>query len=110
MADATYSFVYDRTSADAAFHGIATRELALSVLAGLPPQPEWEGCIVYHGESPVEGATVCLGTRGPGADEVQLRILDAFERLGVRVLEVYEGGPEEGQSIATACSGRWSVP
>jgi len=34
MADPTYSFVYDRQSADVAFHGIAARELALSVLAG----------------------------------------------------------------------------
>ena len=33
-------------------------------------------------------------TRGPGADEVQLR------------LEVYEGGPEAGEAIAAAGDGR----
>ena len=110
MTEPTYSFVYDRRSADDAFHGIATRELTLSVLAGLTPRPEWEGCLVYQGQSPVDGATVCIGTRGPGADEVQLHILEAFERQGVRILEVYEGGPDVGQAIATAHEGRWSVP
>jgi hypothetical protein len=110
MSEITFSFVYDRQSADTAFHGIAPRELALSVLAGLPPQPGWEGCLVYQGESPLEGATVCLVTRGPGADQVQLWILEAFERQGVRILGVYEGGPEVGQTIAAARDGRWSVP
>ena len=110
MNETTYSFVYDRRSADAAFHGIATRELALSVLAGLPPQPGWEGCLVYQGLSPLDGPTVCLATRGPGADEVQLRVLEAFERNGIAVLEVYEGGPEVGQAIAVAREGRWAEP
>jgi hypothetical protein len=109
MNEPTYSFVYDRRSADAAFHGIAVRELLLSILAGLPPMPEWEGCLVYQGESPVEGSTVCIGTRGSGASEVQLRMLEALERQGVRVLEVYEGGPDASQPIATARDGRWSV-
>ncbi len=110
MADPTYSFVYDRHSADVAFHGIAARELALSVLAGLSPQPEWEGCLVYQGESPLGAATVCIGTRGPGADRVQLRVLESFECHGVRILGVYEGGPEIGQAMAVARDGRWSVP
>jgi hypothetical protein len=110
MLDATYSFVYDRAAADAAFHGIAPRELALSLLAGLPPPPAWEGCLVYQGPSPLAAATVCLATRGPGADEVQLRLLEAFERQGLAVLEVYEGGPEPSQGIAVARNGRWSAP
>lgn len=110
MTETTYSFVYDRRSADAAFHGIATRELALSVLAGVPPGPEWEGCLVYQGMSPIDGPNVCLATRGSGADEVQLRLLEAFESNGIRILEVYEGGPEVGQAIAAARDGRWSVP
>jgi hypothetical protein len=110
MGETTYSFVYDRRTADAAFHGIATRELALSVLAGIPPKAEWEGCLVYQGTSPIDGSTVCLATRGSGADEVQLHLLDAFESNGIRILEVYEGGPEVGQAIAAARDGRWSAP
>jgi hypothetical protein len=110
MLDATYSFVYDRASADAAFHGIAPRELALSLLAGRPPPPAGEGCLIYQGPSPLASATVCLATRGPGADEVQLRLLEAFERQGLPVLEVYEGGPEPSQTIAVARNGRWSAP
>jgi len=110
MNETTYSFVYDRRTADVAFHGIATRELALSVLAGMPPKTEWEGCLVYQGTSPMDGPTVCLATRGSGADEVQLRLLEAFERNGIRIIEVYEGGPDVGQAIATARDGRWTTP
>ena len=110
MDEHTFSFVYDRQTADAAFHGIAARGLTLSLLAGLTPQPAWEGCLVYQGESPFGGASVCIGTRGPGADEVQLGLLEAIERQGVAVLGVYEGGPDVTQAIATARDGRWSAP
>jgi len=92
------------------FRGIATRELALSVLAGMPPKAEWEGCLVYQGVSPIDGPTVCLATRGSGADEVQLHLLEAFETYDIRILEVYEGGPDVGQAIAVAREGRWSAP
>ncbi len=81
MTETTYSFVYDRRTADEAFHGIATRELALSVLAGAPPRADWDGCLVHQGTSPIDGPNVCLAARGPGADEVQLHLLEAFEAL-----------------------------
>lgn len=110
MTDPTFSFVYDRRTADAAFHGIATRELLLSVLAGLPPDPAWDGCLVYQGPSPLAGSTVCIGTRGHGADGLQLRLVEALERQGIPVLEVYEGGPEATAEIAAARDGRWATP
>ena len=110
MNGKSYSFVYDKVSADAAFHGIAARELTLSVLAGLPPQPAWDGCLVYQGPSPLGGATVCIATQGSGADELQLRLVEVFERQAIPVLGVYEGGPEVAKPIATARAGRWSVP
>ena len=108
--ETTYSFVYERESADTAFHGIAARELTLSMLAAIPPVPEWEECLVYLGASPIEGSTVCVATRGPGADAVQLSLIEAFERQGVRILEVFEGGPEVATPVATALGGRWSRP
>jgi hypothetical protein len=110
MNDSAYSFVYDRQSADLTFHGIAPRELTLSILAGIQPLAQWEGCTVYRGPSPLEGGTVCIGTSGPGADEVQLRLIEGFEHQAVRVLEVYEGGPEAVEEIATVRAGRWSAP
>lgn len=110
MNDSAYSFVYDRQSADRAFHGIASRELTLSILAGVQPLAQWEGCSVYRGLSPLAGGTVCIGTSGPGADEVQLRLIEGFERQAVRVLEVYEGGPEATETLAVVRAGRWSAP
>lgn len=110
MSGSIYSFVYDRTSADAAFHGIAVRELMLSILAAIPPESRWNGCVVYRGPSPLDGATVCLAIQGPAADELQLCLIEALEQQGVRILQVYEGGPEITESIAIARDGKWSAP
>ena len=110
MSDSAYSFVYDRQSADRAFHGIAPRELTLSILAGMQPLTHWEGCTVYRGPSPLAGSTVCIGTSGPAADEVQLSLIEGLERQAVHVLEVYEGGPEATEAIAIVRAGRWSAP
>lgn len=110
MSSQVYSFVYDRRSADAAFHGIGTTELVLSLLAGISPSDTWEGVEVFEGESPLEAGTICIGTSGPGADDVQVALLEAMERLGVQVLEVYEGGPEPRNRIAAARGGTWSTP
>jgi hypothetical protein len=108
--ETTYSFIYDRQSADTAFHSIAPEQLVLSMLAGIPPEAQWEGCLVYLGPSPIDGPTVCVGTRGPGADAVQLRLIEALERQAVRILEVYEGGPDPSAHVAIARAGRWSLP
>ncbi len=108
--DTTLSFVYDRQTADAAFAGIVPGSLALSFLAGILPRPEWEGCLVYQGSSPLPGATVCIATRGPGAGDVGLCLVDAYGKKGIRVLEVYDGGPEVGEAIAVLQDGRWSSP
>ncbi len=110
MSNLVYSFVYDRRTADAAFHGIGTIELMLSLLAGIAPQPGWEGAQVFEGDSPLEAGTVCIGTTGPGADELQVELLGALERQGVRVLQVYEGGPDPKARIAAARGGTWMTP
>jgi hypothetical protein len=110
MTEPTYSFVYDRASADAAFHGIGIRELVLSLLAGLTPDAECDGCLVYEGESPLEPGTVCIGISGPGADALQLRLVEGLERQGVGIIKVYEGGPEVRMPIARAREGVWATP
>lgn len=110
MIKTTFSFVYDRGSADAAFHGIAADRLVLSLLAGIPAEPAWEGCAMAIGHSPLAADTVCVVTTGPGAGELQLRLVEAFERQGVDVVAVYEGGPAGGTPLATANAGRWVEP
>ena len=111
MAETDYSFVFDRSSAEQIFKGVSVRNLTLAVLAGIPPTPSWDGCTVYQGPSPDDPQrTACVGQEGAGADEVQERMVEAFERLGIRVLKVYEGGPGERQSIATVRDGQWISP
>ncbi len=110
MNDSTYSFVYDHAAADVAFHGIAPRELTLSVLAALVPEKSWEGCLVYLGPSPLGDGTTCLATSGPGAGEVQLRLIEAFEGFSIGVLQVFEGGPGVDTSVAIVRNGIWIQP
>lgn len=110
MIEPTYSFVYDRTAADSAFPGIAVNDLVLSLLAGFKPESEWEGSLVFEGESPLGAGTVCIGTSGPGADSLQLHLLAAFERQGIGAIEVFEGGPDLRLLIASAAKGQWVNP
>jgi hypothetical protein len=106
----TYSFAYHRESANAAFPGIGTQELVLSLLAGIAPEPEWSGCLVFEGDSPLEPGTVCVATSGPGADALQLRLVEAFERTGITVVAVYEGGPAPRLLLARVTGGVWDSP
>jgi hypothetical protein len=106
----TFSFVYDGVSAAEAFHGIGINGLLLSLLAGITPEPGWEGVTVFQGDSPLDDPAVCIGMTGAGADELQLKLIDGLERQGVRILQVYDGGPEPKMQIATARDGKWVQP
>jgi hypothetical protein len=108
MPEETYSFVFDRQSASEVFRQVGKRELMLAVMATVTPEPAWDDCLVYEGETPLEEVkTVCIGIQGPAADKVQVRLVEAFEKQGVRVLEVYEGGPEIRERIAVASDKKW---
>lgn len=108
MSDSLYSFVFDAQAASQAFPGRAKRDLVLALLAGLRPTPAWEGCTVFEGDSPLGDQTVCIATRGPGADQVQQGLIEALERQCIDVLQVYEGGPEQRELYATVRAGVWS--
>jgi len=111
MSDLTYSFVYDRAQAATVFQEIGIQGLILAMLARIPAQSAWEGCLVYSGEAPEnDGAMICIGTRGPGAAEVQEQIVSAFEATGIPVPAIYEGGPEPRVELARAKDGRWATP
>jgi hypothetical protein len=108
MSEGTYSFVYDRPSANDAFKQVGKREVTLAILATIVPEAEWEGCLVYEGTTPLEEvATVCIGTRGPGADRIQEKLIEGLEKAGVKVLQVYEGGPEVRETIARVQGQKW---
>ena len=109
-SEPVYSFVFDRQSAAVAFAQTGKYDLVLGLLATLPPEPEWEGCLVYEGMTPLqEVRTVCIGMRGNAADQVQERLVEAFESRGVQIIEVYEGGPEVREPIAKVTDGTWKT-
>jgi hypothetical protein len=110
MSEETYSFVFDRQAANEVFKQIGKRELVLAVIATLIPETHWNGCLVYEGETPLEEIkTVCIGIQGPAADEVQERLVEKFEKAGVPILQVYEGGPEVREPMARAEEGKWKT-
>jgi hypothetical protein len=107
----TYSFVYDRAAAAGVFQEIGTQGLLLAILARIPPEPGWEGCLVYKGAAPDDSARmVCIGMQGPGAMEIQERIVETFEKNGIPVPAIYEGGPEPQLELARVVDGVWSSP
>ena len=106
-----YSFVFDRQAAWREFLQVAPRDVVLAVLARVPPQPGWEGCVVYEGPSPDSHiGTVCVGIRGGSAAEVQESLVSTFEKIGIPVPQIWEGGPEIRDRIAVARDGAWSSP
>ena len=112
MSDqATFSFVYDRAVSAQVFQEIGTQGLVLAILARIPPEPEWEGCLVYKGEAPEGSARmVCIAMSGPSAIEVQEKMVETFEATGIPVPAIYEGGPEPQLEIARVVNGRWASP
>jgi hypothetical protein len=107
----TFSFVYDRAAAAQVFQEIGTQGLLLAILARVPAQPAWEGCLVYKGEAPDNSARmVCIAMRGPAAIDVQEKIVEAFEATGIPIPTIYEGGPEPQLEIARVVDGRWTNP
>jgi hypothetical protein len=112
MSDAPlFSFAFDRAAAWGQFLQVSARDVVLAVLARVPPAPEWEGCLVYEGPSPVELlGTVCVGILGPAADAAQEVLVASFEGLGIPVPAIWEGGPAPRDRIAVVRNGVWSTP
>jgi hypothetical protein len=111
MTEPVFSFVLDRSEIRRSFRGVAPREFLLALLAGIPPQDHWNGCEVGLGPSPLEpNATICVVTRGPGAEEAQVGLLAALERQEMTVARVYEGGPSTTDVAARAAGKKWVAP
>ncbi len=109
MREIRASLLLGHREAQRAFPGVPMRNIVLALLATLTPEPHWDGCLVYEGASPEgESRTVCIGIQGAAADEIQERLNEGFERVGIVVLKLFEGGPEPTEVVAQARPGRWS--
>jgi len=109
--DTTYSFVYDRAAAAGVFQEIGTQGLVMAMLARIQPEPDWEGCLVYKGAAPDDSARmVCIGMTGPSAMAVQEKVVEVFEKTGIPVPAIYEGGPEPQIELARVVDCKWSSP
>jgi hypothetical protein len=107
---ATYSLVFTRASAEAAFPKSPPDRVIVAVLAGIQPLDDSEGCRVFLGEAPEDPMNhVCLGTDGPGAEAVQRAIVERLEAMGVEIPAVYDGGPEPKTVVAEWRGGRWQT-
>jgi hypothetical protein len=110
MSESVYSFVFDRIRAESEISSVPLKPLVLALLARQPPEDDWDGCEIFTGDTPLDPAkTWCVAMRGPGADQLQARLVETLESLSVPVLGVYEGGPEERELIARATPPIWST-
>jgi len=108
MSDKIFSLVYDRKRADEAYQRIDARQIVLAILAGVVPEPPWNGNVVYVGDPPDDQRqNVCVAVRGGEAEIIQQRLVEGFEKSGIEVLQIYEGGPEPSDTIAKALDGKW---
>ena len=108
MSENVFSLIYDRKSASESYQQVDERQIVLAILAGIAPEPSWNGSLVYVGDSPVgQEQNVCIAIRGPGAETIQERLVEGLEKAGIAVLQIYEGGPEPTKSIAKASEGKW---
>ncbi|MFC1611183.1 hypothetical protein ACFL6C_09500 [Myxococcota bacterium] len=109
MSDPTYSIVFDKRAADRELTPLSVDSLIMALLVREPPNPQWSGCLIFSGESPMDAATTrCVAMSGPCADEVQQRLVETLESLNIRVLGVYDGGPDIQIRIATVKDGKWT--
>ncbi|MBN1656696.1 MAG: hypothetical protein JXA30_23185 [Deltaproteobacteria bacterium] len=109
MVETNLSIVIDRKSVRQAFKKVSEAEIVLASLAGIRPDPRWEGCLVYAGDAPEEQAgNGCIGIQGERAEEVMQRLVESLERLGLTILSIYDGGPEPTRLIARVSGGKWT--
>ena len=109
MNEPLYSFVFDLIEARKSFL-VSTDHMVLALLASVEPAAEWDGCEVFIGDSPGDPLrTACVAVRGASADRVQVAIIEAFERVGIPVLDVYDGAPDAKKVLAKAKDGRWEA-
>jgi len=107
MADLECSLTFSTSQARKAFSGgPEARSLVLALLAGIPPRPDWEGCLVFVAAR--SAAEVQVGCRGPGAEAVHNRLGASLQRVGIEVLRTELGVDLDVDSkIARVIGGAW---
>ena len=109
--DDLFSIVFDKRQADKVLTPLGIENLVLGLLARQPPEPQWNGCLIFSGETPLDPTcTRCVAMCGPHADAVQQRLVETLESLDIPVLGVYEGGPEVQLAITRVRDGKWGEP
>jgi NifU-like protein involved in Fe-S cluster formation len=50
MSEKVFSLIYDRKGASEAYRQVDERQIVLAILAGIVPEPSWNGSLVYVGD------------------------------------------------------------
>jgi hypothetical protein len=78
------SFSFSTAQANKVFPNSHVDSLVLALLAGIPPQPGWEGCLVFQAGS--QPSDVRVGLRGPAALAIRDCLVDSITRIGIDLL------------------------
>jgi len=108
MSEELCSVLFSRAVAAEAFRGVAPWRVVLAALAGMRPEPGWEGCQIYEA-APTDDRDedVCVVVRGPAARQVATRLTTALGAVGIPVHDQRDGGLDPRGPIAEARSGEW---
>lgn len=104
MSDAVHGIRFSEAEALRVFKGITGDRVLLAVLAGVQPEPEWEGCTIHVGSSPPE--LIQVDVEGPAAGAVLPRLVETLERMGI-VTRAAATRLEGGSPLARVHGGRW---
>lgn len=107
MSPATRCLTLDPRQVRRVFPGSAPERVLVAALAGLPPDPAWEGAEVSlaHAEQ-----TLHLALSGPGAGELSPRLQQRLEQLGLEATPCAEPGARDATPLVRVLGGRWSAP
>ena len=95
MSNAVHGITFSEAEAQRVFKGITADRVLLAVLAGVEPEPEWEGC------------TITVGA-GPPDLTVLPRLVETLARMGISTRAAPER-LEGGSPLARVSGGRWSA-
>lgn len=111
LSSLVLSLTFSRQQALAIFKNTNDHSLILALLSWITPLTEWEGSIIFQGKDLLKtDDLICIGIRGPGAAQIQKRLLKEFERVGIEIQELRDEGCIEETILVRAAGNQWRAP
>jgi len=104
MSNSVGGVTFSEAEALRVFKGITGDRVLLAVLAGVQPEPAWEGCTIRVGAAAPD--QIQVDVEGQAADAVLPRLVETLERMGIST-RAARTRLEGGSPLARVSGGRW---